>query len=385
MKLLKIKVIGLPLYKDVFEMDFFARQRVESEKNETMHHLFSNIYLNNAIAIMGINASGKTTILKTLSFILNLLNNKPVNNITSNEILEGMNSEQGVCFETYFYCENQTINKLKTVIKKKAGQGEEDNKYFIEDEKLWSKDIKTVKIKKNLLEYNHMLPTMVRNKDEEFLMEDVSIMIAFNKKYETGFFLRDMSKWTDFNILSLLGEFPEELIAFLDPSIEYFKINVEGEDFDIRLKFRESEEISLNSPVTLNRYLSSGTIKGIGVFMNAMFVFEKGGYLIIDELENHFNKEIVATLIRFFMDCTVNRKGAVLLFSTHYSELMDEFDRNDSIFIARNRNGITTENLSNILKRNDIKKSEAYQSGFLQGTVPAYEAYANLKNVLINS
>lgn len=385
MKLLKIKVIGLPLYKDVFEMDFFARQRVESEKNETMHHLFSNIYLNNAIAIMGINASGKTTILKTLSFILNLLNNKPVNNITSNEILEGMNSEQGVCFETYFYCENQTINKLKTVIKKKAGQGEEDNKYFIEDEKLWSKDIKTVKIKKNLLEFNHMLPTMVRNKDEEFLMEDVSIMIAFNKKYETGFFLRDMSKWTDFNILSLLGEFPEELITFLDPSIEYFKINVEGEDFDIRLKFRESEEISLNSPVTLNRYLSSGTIKGIGVFMNAMFVFEKGGYLIIDELENHFNKEIVATLIRFFMDCTVNRKGAVLLFSTHYSELMDEFDRNDSIFIARNRNGITTENLSNILKRNDIKKSEAYQSGFLQGTVPAYEAYANLKNVLINS
>ncbi|MEG1947688.1 MAG: hypothetical protein RR139_11385 [Lachnospiraceae bacterium] len=31
--------------------------------------------------------------------------------------------------------------------------------------------------------------------------------------------------------------------------------------------------------------------------------------------------------------------------------------------------------VSNILKRNDIKKSEAYQSGFLEGTVPAYEAY----------
>ena len=385
MKLLKIKVTGLPLYKDALEMDFFARQRVESEKNETMHHLFSNIYLNNAIAVMGINASGKTTTLKPLSFILNLLNNEPINHISSNEILEGMNTEKGVAFESYFYCENETINKLETVIKKKAGQGEEDNKYIIEDEKLWSKDIKSVKIKKNLLEFNHILPAMVRSKDEEFLMEDVSIMIAFNKKNEAGFFLRDMSKWTDFNVLPFLGEFPEELIAFLDPSIDYFKISMEGEDFDIRLKFKESEEISLNNPVTLNRYLSSGTIKGIGVFMNAMFVFKKGGYLIIDELENHFNKEIVATLIRFFMDCVVNPKGAVLLFSTHYSELMDEFDRNDSILITRNRNGITIENLSNILKRNDIKKSEAYQSGFLQGTVPAYEAYANLKNVLINS
>ena len=48
------------------------------------------------------------------------------------------------------------------------------------------------------------------------------------------------------------------------------------------------------------------------------------------------------------------------------------------------KKGITVENLSNILKRNDIKKSEAFQSGFLQGTVPAYEAYVNLKNVLMN-
>ena len=115
-----------------------------------------------------------------------------------------------------------------------------------------------------------------------------------------------------------------------------------------------------------------------------MFVFQRGGYLIIDELENHFNKEIVATLIRFFMDCKVNSNGAALIFSTHYSELMDEFDRNDNIYITRNKKGITVENLSNILKRNDIKKSEAFQSGFLQGTVPAYEAYVNLKNVLMN-
>ena len=56
-----------------------------------------------------------------------------------------------------------------------------------------------------------------------------------------------------------------------------------------------------------------------------------------------------------------------------------EYDRNDGICIVRNRNGITVENLSNILKRNDIKKSDAYQSGFLEGTTPAYEAYMALK------
>lgn len=73
---------------------------------------------------------------------------------------------------------------------------------------------------------------------------------------------------------------------------------------------------------------------------------------------------------------------ATILFSTHYSELLDEFDRNDGIYIVRNKEGIGVENLSNILKRNDIKKSEIYNSGYLRGTVPAYEAYMALKKVL---
>ena len=75
----------------------------------------------------------------------------------------------------------------------------------------------------------------------------------------------------------------------------------------------------------------------------------------------------------------LNKKGGVLFFSTHYPELMDEYDRNDSIFITRNSNGIAVENLCTILKRNDIKKSEAYESGYLQGTTPSYEAYMKLK------
>ena len=116
--------------------------------------------------------------------------------------------------------------------------------------------------------------------------------------------------------------------------------------------------------------------------MSATFSFIEGGYLIIDEIENHFNREIVATLIRFFLDEKVNKNGATILFSTHYSELLDEFDRNDSIYIVRNKEGIGVDNLSNILKRNDIKKSEVYDSGYLGGTVPSYEAYMALKKVL---
>ena len=193
-----------------------------------------------------------------------------------------------------------------------------------------------------------------------------------------------MLRYTNINELDISEDCPVELISFFDPSIEYLKINKEKNKSNIHLKFKSKNEMILNQFSELNRYLSSGTIKGINTFLYAIRIFNNGGYLIIDELENHFNREIVSTLIRFYMDKKVNKKGATLIFSTHYSELLDEFERNDNIYIVRNRQGITIENLSKILKRNDIKKSEAYQSGLLGGTLPMYDAYMNLKNAIIS-
>lgn len=383
MKLVKIQVSGLPHFKEILEIDFFAQQRVQLENNDGLYQLFSNIYVNNSISFIGINASGKTTILRVIAFVINLLNNKPINTIETKEILEDINDEQTVIITTFFY-HSGLLNKLETVIKKTINPIDENTRYIIESENLWSKNSTKIKTKKGMFNFQG-IPAVKRNRDEEYLMDDVSIIIAFNKKHKSNVFLCDMSKWTNFNMLNLLGKFPKELLLFLDPSIEYLKCAVDEKDVDIRLKFKGKEEILINNPMVLDKYLSSGTIKGISVFMNAFFAFEDGGYLIVDEVENHFNREIVSTLIRFFQDSKVNKNGAVIIFSTHYSELLDEFERNDNIFIVRNRKGISAENLSNILKRNDIKKSEAYQSDFLEGTVPTYEAYIALKKVLINS
>ena len=173
------------------------------------------------------------------------------------------------------------------------------------------------------------------------------------------------------------------MIAFLDPTIETLCFEEGNRNNLIHLKFKGEEEITLHDARELEQYLSSGTIKGIITFSMVKDVLRSGGYLLVDEIENHFNKEIVTTLLRFFMDSRLNRKGGVLLFTTHYPELLDEYDRNDAIHIIRNRNGITVENLSNLLHRNDIKKSDAYQSGFLEGTTPAYEAYMRLKKSLV--
>ena len=384
MKILKIRAMGLPLFNKPVEIDFFANKKVNKDKNENLDHLFSNVYTNNVMSTIGINASGKTTTLRLISFVIQLLKNKPISSITCNEILRGIGLEKEICIETFFYDKKEQIYKLETYISKVKSSNKTENKYIITKEILSRKNISSIRTKKALFDFNSKDVINTRNDKDIYLLDDVSIIIKINKEKNFDIQMIDSIEWTDFNGLRILGDFPLELVNFLDPSIEYLKCKKipEKDDVELRLKFLNSDEIYLNSPLELNKYLSSGTIKGINVFIAMMITFEKGGYLILDELENHFNIEIVSSFIRFFTDKSINKFGATLLFSTHYTELIDILERNDSIYVVRNINGIIVDRLSDILNRNDCKKSEWFQSGYLEYTTPSYKSYINFKRKL---
>ena len=383
MKILRITVQGLPLFKQELDIAFYAQQRVSEDDKETLFKLLSKptVYLHAANAFIGINASGKTSVLKAIQLALHIVKNEPINHVDAKTILGGTNK---AVFRICFYDANQNICCLETEItsqKTKAG----DYVYSIVNEKLWEKPAASLQSKKALTDFAGLDPIATRNENEIFLSDDVSFIIAHNKKTQDTLEICSLLSYTNVNVLPFSEDIPLEVIAFLDPTIEklYFE-QMEKKTF-IHLKFKGEDEIILNNAMDLEQYLSSGTIKGIITFSMVKEVLQSGGYLLVDEIENHFNKEIVTTLVRFFMDSRLNKKGGTLIFTTHYPELLDEYDRNDGIHIVRNRNGIMVDNLSNILTRNDIKKSDAYQSGFLDGTTPAYEAYMRLKKSLAAS
>ena len=381
MKILRITVNGLPLFKQELDLLFYTQQRVGEDDKEKLYKIEPNYYLHTACAFIGINASGKTSVLKVINLALNILRNEPINHVESRNIL-------GACeratFKICFLDKKNNVYCLKTVItSKKAKAGR--YVYSIIEEKLWEKPIRSVKSKKYLTDFTAISPIAVRNTEEAYLPDDVSFIIAHNKKANDKIDVFSLLSYTNINILPFTEDIPLEVIAFLDPTIEKLYFEKVEDKASIHLKFKDEEEIILNNAVELEQYLSSGTIKGIITFSMVKEVLTSGGYILVDELENHFNKEIVVTLIRFFMDSSLNKNGSTLIFTTHYPELLDEYDRNDAIYIVRNRKGITAENLSYILKRNDIKKSDAYQSGFLEGTTPVYEAYLRLKKNLAAS
>jgi len=376
MKLLRITAEGLPLFKEKLDLFFYAQQRVAEGQKDILYPLFSNIYMNSATGFIGINASGKTSVLKVILLALEMINNEPINHIETRDILGGSDE---VKLNIYFFSrKTNEICRLETMITSQKSKTEGIS-YSIRSETLWAKGINEVTTRKAMLDFLGKEPVMVRSRQEDFLSDDVSIMIARNKKTKEHMRIVNLLKYTNENVLPFSEDIPMEVITFLDPTVEKLHFDENDSKTLIHLKFKGKEEILLNNPVELNSYLSSGTVKGMITFTLAQEVLQSGGYMVVDEVENHFNKEIVTTLLRFFMESKLNKNGGTLIFSTHYPELLDEYERNDSIFITRNRNGITVENLSNILKRNDIKKSDAYQSGFLEGTTPTYEAYIQLK------
>ena len=376
MKLLRVTADGVPLFKEKLDICFYAQQRVSDEQKDMLYSLFSNIYLNPANGFIGINASGKTSVLKLILLSLGIINNEPINHIETKDILG--NTGKAV-LNIFFYSEsNKEICRLETMITSKQTKTE-GTVYRILSEILWLKQADEVITRKSMLDFEGKDPVMIRSEKEDFLSDDVSIMIARNKKTGENMRVVNLLQFTNINVLPFADNIPAEVITYLDPTIESLRFDEKDQKTVIRLKFKGKEEIVMNHPIQLNNYLSSGTVKGMIIFTLAQEVLQKGGYMIVDEIENHFNKEIATTLMRFFMDSKLNKNGGTLIFSTHYPELLDEYDRNDGIFIIRNRSGITVENLSTILKRNDIKKSDAYQSGFLEGTTPMYEAYMRLK------
>ena len=173
------------------------------------------------------------------------------------------------------------------------------------------------------------------------------------------------------------------LIHMFDDSIEYIRFDHNENDIDISFK-RINKKEKLVSLSYLKEVMSSGTYRGLFLFAASMVAFKAGGTIIIDEIENSFNKNLIQNLFMLFNDSRINKKGATLIYSTHYSELLDESDRCDNINVVhRIGDLITCDNMCTSYNfRTELSKSKQFdQNAFDNFT--NYERLADLRKILI--
>lgn len=375
MKLLYITIDGLSLFNDGLEIDFIARQKVTDSNEAGLSNLVGNVYKQDVLGIIGINASGKTTALRWISFVLDVyLKEGKVTDSKYHTLL----NDPSISIEAYFADEGYLYKICSEIIY-------ENDEYIFKDEILFKKKILKSVNRSTLLDFNHKNIEFTRSEQQSlFLSDNMSIMISQIKNQAQPIKVMDLLSETNFNIMRVLGDVPAPIIQFLDPSVEYIKSELDTKKY-IRLKFiKQEREIFIHSPSELVNYLSSGTIRGLNVFTAIKSTLMSGGFLLIDEIENHFNQTIVQTIVNMFKHPQINLNGATLIFTNHYAELLDEFDRSDNIYIAFKEDTLRLKSLHTFSLRTEYKKSEIYQSSYVGKTAPSYDAYMDIKRYYIN-
>ena len=94
----------------------------------------------------------------------------------------------------------------------------------------------------------------------------------------------------------------------------------------------------------------------------------------MDEIETGLNRSLVGTVIELFASPVTNPHGATLLFSTHYSELLDVLRRKDNVFVLVRDDSFKTELIkySERINRIENKKSDVIINNVIKGSMPKY-------------
>ena len=371
MKLLRVSATNYKNCCDNFTIDFVAKSKKTSEDREyELHEIADELFICNTAAIVGKNASGKTSAIELLEACYRIFETFRLENDTYNY--------DNVKLEIFFYYDKQ-IYKYNTVLK---SDSEFENKTKFTEQHIYKKKYYKSKVK-NIFD-NTSFKEISFNSS---LPEDTSILFfVLQAKMLYGMYFDCNGAGVDtyrylFRVIKGFNIPPnvlQSIIKIFDSNIQNLSM-VDEKHYKLTYN---NITVELSDTELIHR-LSSGTTKGMLLYI-FMYAALKTGYdLLIDEIENHFHKTLVENMISLFKDKSVNKHSATLIFTTHYCELLDLFNRQDNIWIAKAEDKIYLENMYEKYDiRPELLKSRQFYNDTFK-TAVNYEDLMALKKELM--
>lgn len=371
MKILRVRATGFKNCIDDFCMDFVAKSKKTSEDKEyELLEIDEDLFVYSTVGIVGKNASGKTSALELLDWCYDIL---------STFRLSGKKcSYHGVSLEILFYEEGFLY---RYSVELEDSETLEDRAIF-KNQQLYRKQYYKTRIKQILTEDWREKCGIGGEVPEDFsIVFFVLKKSAVREVYYDASMENEKGYLTTFRFLEI-GKLREGLLAKV---LRIFDDNIKDlrqiDESNYLLTYQGGERAF--SDRELFRFLSSGTTKGMNLYVLAAISLKMGFDLIVDEIENHFHKTLVENLILLYKDKQVNRNNATLYFSTHYCELLDLFHRSDNIWVTHAKGKVEVSNMyDNFGIRTELLKSRKfYQNAF--DTAVNYDALMDLKKELM--
>ena len=368
MKLLRVCASNFKNCVDDFTIDLGPKSRKYSEDKEyELLEIAEDLYVYTTAAFVGKNASGKTSAVELLDCCYSILGEFR---------LEGKHYRYDDVRLTMDFFEDGYIYRYATVLKNDTSLG---NKAIFTEQHVYRK-----KYYKSYLKEIYSAEGFEELNDLGVLPEDTSVVFFVLKKkaMRAGYFNCNGEGVDTYRLLFKAMKNYNISPRVLGKIIKIFDENIKMVD-DSRFELDYQGKKQLVSDDELIYLLSSGTTKGILLYVFVVAALENGFDLLIDEVENHFHKTLVENMISLFKDKTVNRKSATLIFTTHYCELLDLFGRQDNIWIAKADDKVRVMNMydSYSIRPELMKSRQFYNNAF--STAVNYDDLMALKKELM--
>lgn len=387
MKLLRVKANHFKNCSDGYTIDFVAKSRKYPEDKEyELQEIAPELHVYNTMAFIGKNASGKTSAIDLLDCAYSILSEFRLENKKY--------SYDGIELEIIFYHDDYIYRYETTLSSDKLG-----NRAIFKNEKVFRKkyfktNVKEIyntdtfeKVQKGLFP---LVPSQAFDDsigdDVLWLPDDTSrLFYILGKKETRAIYFDSYEDGTDtyrlmFNALKnydIDSDVLSRVLRVFDENIESLEM---VDEKNYKLKFKG--EVRNYTDTQLIYMLSSGTTKGILLYVLMVASLKEGFDLLIDEIENHFHKTLVENMISLYKDKSVNRNNATLIFTTHYCEVLDQMGRQDNIWICKSGVQVSLSNMYEDYQiRPELLKSKQYYNNAFQTAVD-YNALMNLKRKL---
>lgn len=139
---------------------------------------------------------------------------------------------------------------------------------------------------------------------------------------------------------------------------------------------------------TVNFFLSldesEGTRKYFYILGPVIDTLEKGGILVVDELDSKLHPNLVCKIVSLFNSKELNKKNAQLIFNTHDTNLLSSglFRRDQIWFTNKDKFGEAKLYSLADFKSDEVRKTEPFEDNYIMGkygAVPFLGFFDNLK------
>jgi AAA15 family ATPase/GTPase len=333
-------------------------------------------------AVIGGNASGKTTILKALalikwlhtdSFRWNPDRDMPIKGFAGSTETKDAPTDIIVVFELnslqHTYRVQLTRERIlseeltvRSITSKRQTTKKILTRTWLEKEKIYSVSDTDFKLKEPYWVSDELRTTSVIAAAAKFGNERASELIRYWKKIKTNIDITDRYMPYQYQAYHALEAYQDndKLRAQAELEVRKYDLGIDsfGKDGTILHKHGDSTfELDLNEE-------SSGTQQFLALKERVDYVLQNGGLALIDELNAYLHPVMVEAVIEKFKDPDINVGRGQFLFSTHDLGIFKTLDPYQISIAEKDNHGITS------IKRfdtQDIRPSDDYIKRYLAG------------------